>query len=51
MIDTGIRSSHNEYKDVSGNSRVKEVVSVIYSVPSGEDGNGHGSHCMGLPLV
>ncbi|KAF3905327.1 Cerevisin [Arthrobotrys entomopaga] len=46
VIDTGILTTHNEFKNPDGTSRASWGTNTIDSVNT--DGNGHGTHCAGI---
>jgi len=48
IVDTGVRASHDEFKNTSHNNATR-VTELVDFVGDGQvtDGNGHGTHCAG----
>ena len=52
VLDTGIDSTHNEFRNREGSQReVKNVFNYFGEIMDNQDGNGHGTHCAGIKLL
>ncbi|HEY3225799.1 MAG TPA: S8 family serine peptidase [Planctomycetota bacterium] len=48
IVDTGIKSDHEDFKDAGGSSRVVLGPNFVNAAKTSKDDNGHGTHCAGI---